>query len=282
MSPKYKMVCLDLDGTLLNSKNKISEQTLSTLREVEKRGIKIVVVTGRAGFDAKRHAEMISKDAYFIGSNGAVSGSVSDDKLIHENPFSGTVLTEILTWANEMNINPVLYSNKKIFVTGFREYLMHLYYAKKMKLDTNRYLSFKSKKKWKMSMWNQSDMKIHKIVFFAIRSKKMNYFESILRKHKKIEMALTGKGCFELTDKGINKSYGIKILSEYFGIDKTEIIAFGDSENDLEMIKYVGCGVAMQNATSQVKAISDRITASNDDEGVSIMLKEMLEKNEFA
>lgn len=276
------MICLDLDGTLLTSKHKISKETLKILRDVEKKGIKIVVVTGRAGFDAKRHAEIISKEAYFIGSNGAVVGNVFEDELMHESPFSEKVLNETLSWARQMKIKPVLYANNKIFITGFREYLMHLYYAKKMKLNADKHLSFESNGKKRIPIWAQSGAKIHKIVFFALRSKKLTQMESILRNYKNIEMALTGKGCFELTDKGINKSYGIKKLSEYLGIDKSEIIAFGDSENDLEMIKYVGCGVAMQNATSHIKSISDRVTTSNDNEGISVVLKEMLEKGAFS
>ncbi len=276
------MVCLDLDGTLLTSKHRISEETLKVLRDLETRGVKIVVVTGRAGFDAKRHAKMISEDAYFIGSNGAVIGSVFEENLMYESPFSEKLLNETLSWAEQMKIKPVLYANNKIFITGYKEYLMHLYYAKRMKLNASKHLCFESNRKNEIPIWTRSNVNIHKIIFFAVRSKMMTQMESILRHYKNIEMALTGNGCFELTEEGVNKSYGIKKLSEYLKIDKSEIIAFGDSENDLEMIKYVGCGVAMENATSHIKSISDRVTASNDNEGIGIVLKEMLENGEFA
>ncbi len=85
---KYELICLDLDGTLLNSKHRMSELSIKTLRQVEKLGVKIAIVTGRPGYDAQYHAKLISNQAYYIGSNGTVAGCVGLDEMILEESIS--------------------------------------------------------------------------------------------------------------------------------------------------------------------------------------------------
>ena len=76
---------------------------------------------------------------------------------------------------------------------------------------------------------------------------------------------------------GVNKSVGIAAMLEHFGLDRSEAIAFGDSPNDIEMLQYVGLGVAVDNAMDSVKRVAQEVTLSNDQDGVAFFLRNKLE-----
>ncbi len=113
---RYKLICLDLDGTLLNSKHVISAPTLRILRRAERQGIKIAIVTGRAAYDAKAYAKMISDSTYYIGSNGAIVGRTSDDKIIKETALTCRHLNELLDVSDKVGLKPILFTEDYSYI----------------------------------------------------------------------------------------------------------------------------------------------------------------------
>lgn len=273
---RFKLICLDLDGTLLNSKHRISEMSMKVLRQAERKGIKIAIVTGRAAYDAKYYAKMISNNAYFIGANGAIVGNVADNTIISEKTFSMKNLNILMKIVELQGLKPVLMTINKIYINGVIDYLIHLYHLMLLKNKQKDHFAFIPNKKQLKKILKEKDRKIHKAIFFIFNKNRRKKNEQIFRNSKELEIAVTSKVCFEVTEKGINKSYGIRKLIEHLGIDKSEVIAFGDSENDLKMLKYVGFGVAMGNATKHIKSIADYITETNDNEGIALVLKDII------
>lgn len=271
----YKLICLDLDGTLLNSKHKISRETMMVLQRLEDRGVTIAIVTGRPAYDAKKHAQMISQNAYYIGSNGAIVGHGTSDALIAEKALSKGHLKTLMEIAHTLKLKPILFTADHIYINGLRDFLLHLYYGIMTGLDRYDRIRYVPSKRQLNQIGQHLEQAFYKAIFFVPNRRKLRHIEPILRAHQAFEMALTSDVCVEITERNMNKSQGVRRLAEHLGIEQSQIVAFGDSENDVEMLKYVGLGVAMGNGGSHVKAIADQITQSNDEEGVAVTLKQL-------
>lgn len=265
----YKLICFDLDGTLLNSKHQISEQTLTVLRNLEKIGVKLAIVTGRPGYDSKHHAMLISNNTYYIGSNGAVVGSVKGNQIISEVAFKQKHLKTLMHLAVEHKIKPVLFTSHQTIIHGTRDYLLHLLLFRM----THNHLKFIPKMCQLTDFMHQNTGHIQKVVFFIFNHKKALALEKVFKAFPEFEVARTSNICFEVTEKGINKSFGLKKLVRHLNIHQDEVMAFGDSENDRAMLLYAGHGVAMGNAPPAIQSIADKVTDTNDQGGVIKELK---------
>ncbi|GAB6109839.1 Cof-type HAD-IIB family hydrolase [Fusibacter bizertensis] len=275
-SAPYKLICLDLDGTLLNSKSQICAETKNALLEAEKKGVKIAIVTGRATFEAEHHASEISANAYYIGANGAYVGDQKHVKAIFETGFASEQRTALNQIIKKYHLQPVYSMKDEMRITGVFPYLIFLRHTLKDRGSKRsahiKYLSPLRKIKFTITMKEA----LHKCVFFFANIDKMKQVERHLREHVSFETVVTSSRVIEVTPKGINKAYGVNQLIQYLGIEAKDVIAFGDSENDLEMLKFAGCGVAMGNATELVKSHANYVTKTNDEAGIAYALTQLL------
>lgn len=271
----YQLICLDLDGTLLNSKHQMTERTINTLRQVEALGVKIAIVTGRPAYDARYHANLISDQAYFIGANGTVAGHTSMSDLILEEAISKENLRQLRMIAKQIGVKPVVFTRDQTVIHGLGDYIMHHFMVKAFRNVHSKNLRYISKEKHFYAFIEEDNIAIQKVCFFITDHKKANLAQKLLSEHSDFELAITSKICFEITQKGMNKSHGIKKLTQYLDIKREKVIAFGDSENDREMLKYVGHGVAMGNAPQTIKAVANAITDTNDEDGVAQFLHQI-------
>lgn len=276
MKNEIKLVCLDLDGTLLTSKKEIDNETIEYLRKLSSNGVNIAIATGRAAFDSKYHAKLIDEEAYFLGSNGSAVGSVEKKTLLFEECMDIYGIKRICDVATKLEINPIFYTKNYIIFTGLKELLLHHYFSFKSGNKKFRHIKIVFGKKNFLKKYYSNKWDIEKCIFFIHDNKKVIDAENMLDDDL-FEIALTSKECLEISKKGVNKSYGIRKLAKYLNISKDEIIAFGDSENDREMLKFVGKGIAMGNSPKTIKEIADEVTESNDEFGVLLKLKEIFD-----
>ncbi len=274
MKNDYKLVCLDLDGTLLTSERKIDEETLMYLRKLSEEGIHIAIATGRAAFDAKYHAKLINDNTYFICSNGSAGGFTKSRKLLFEECFDEQALEELCAVADKHKIRPIMYTKNYIICTGLKELIMHHYFMFKSGSKRRNSLKYVRGTKGFLKLYKKKNLKIQKSIFFIFDKELMSTVNNCLP-NEFYEKAQTSKECFEISKRGVNKSFAVKKLAEKLNVKPEEIIAFGDSENDREMLKFVGKGVAMWNASKAIRDIADEITESHDEQGIYIKLKEI-------
>lgn len=270
------MICVDLDGTLLNDQHKINHTSLATLKKADHMGIKVVVSTGRHGVDAMYHAGLIANDAYYIGANGAIVGKVDTEFPLYLAEISKDNISILLDFFENHNLQPILYTEKAIYVTHFRTYFFHLINTIRFKQKKNHKIILIKNNAQIRETFLRENIAILKIVLFISNMTKADEIEKRLKSMSSLETARTFKFSIEITNAGINKAYGIKVLSESLSITNNEIIAFGDSENDIEMLKYVGMGIAMGNADQHVKAIANEITETNNNGGIAKSLEKLL------
>lgn len=271
------MVCVDLDGTLLNSKHQVCEKSLSVLRKLSKQGVVMVVATGRPAFEAKRYASLIGDQAYYLGSNGTIAGSVSSEEAIFENAFSLEHLDDLLQFSIEHQLNPIFSTSNRLYVSSRRDYWMQRFFSYKTNKNLKSNVSLVKNPLTIKALLISSKENAHKVIFFVSNLKKLRKMEPLLRALPLYETAITSGVCVEVTPKGINKGHGVEKLSRHLGIQPSEVIAFGDSENDFEMLKMVGCGIAMGNATPHVKSVANQVTKSNDENGIGTALEALFQ-----
>lgn len=267
------MVCVDLDGTLLNSKHQICAKSLETLIKLAKAGVVIVVATGRPAFEAKQYASLIGEQAYYLGSNGTIAGAVSSESIIFENVLSSELLNDLVVFSKTHQLNPIFSTANRLYVSSKRDYWMHRYFSFMSNRTLKHSIGLIKKPLTPKEILFESRENVHKVIFYMSNTKKLKLIEPILRAHPSFETAITSEMCVEVTQKGMNKGYGIEKLSRYLGISTSQIIAFGDSENDVEMLRTVGCGIAMGNATPYVKSVANQTTKNNDENGIGTALE---------
>ena len=261
---KIKAIALDLDGTLLTSDKKISEINKNILKDLDKQGIKIFIVTGRTYVSAKPYAEELGIDSAIIAYNGAKVVDYKKDKVIFELPLGEEYTKKVIFLAKEKGFHVNLYQNNYWFVEDLeREETKH--YAKMTGLTPVK-KSFNNFDNYEMTKITIQDMK---------NSEEFNEFCEEISKifGKEVYTAKSQSFLFEVLNKNVNKGLILEKVLKTHGISTDECVAFGDANNDLEMLTAVKYGVAMGNSSLDLKSQVNYVTDTNDNNGVAKFLK---------
>ena len=239
----YKVVISDLDGTLLNSDQEVSELSKEVIRELVKRGVKFYIATGRAYPDAKRIMESIGIQIPLISANGGVINDKSGKEIYRNNleeKYKNILLDiDYKEISEAIHIN--VYSDNRWFVT-----------------DEKRIVNpFEEDPDYKFEIKTIEEMRqmdITKIYYIGPRKYLLKLEKTILdRTNGEVNLAFTHPECLEIFDIEVNKAKAIERLGEIEGFKMEDVVAFGDSFNDYEMLKMVGKGYVMGNALYQLK-----------------------------
>ena len=275
----YKMVCIDMDGTLLTKRKKVSEESREIIKKVYDKGVEIVVTTGRIYNNAEYYSNFLGVKSPVIAANGAIVKNKIDSEIIYENPISMDECMKLIDLLYEMKFLFHFYTTDGIFCNNsFTEISTKLYMTKQVGYESLKinYHVIRSKEKW-INFFKENKNKITKCIVFSAFPEKINRCKESLKKIEGIVYFGAGKRSIEINNRGVSKGNAVKALAEKYGIKREEIICIGDNENDLSMIEYAGLGVAMGNAIDSVKEIADYVTSSNDDNGVAKALKKFFD-----
>jgi len=246
---RVKMIVTDLDGTLLRSDLSISERTVSALNRCRAAGIKLAYATGRgSGSENVAPAEMF--DGRII-NNGAVifAGGVK---------YSRTM--------NYQEIRPFLFACDK---RGFKVTLQleGMYYSN---FDVSE--SWEHIKNFKIVDFERHELDTEKIVMYVETPGDEAFIRRNLTENMYLSVARDKLGM--IMHREATKAKALAELARFWGIERSEIAAFGDDLNDIDMLDYAGFGIAVGNALDEVKAGAAYICGSNDDDGIAEWLEE--------
>jgi len=269
------MICIDLDGTLLNDKHEISEENKRVLREVAESGVYVVLTTGRLFSSGKYYAHTIGIEPWIIASNGAYIKDTKEGTRISNYPLNNSQLDSICSIIEKhglsMNFNTfeTVISNEE-----FTEDNSHVIVNKtapeelKIKLLVNKNIR---------QVYEKNKGKILKILLiFKEKRSIINNIRTELKALETVDVVSSSKYNLEIMSKGVSKAQGVKILAEFLDISSEEIICIGDSENDMSMLAYAGLAVAMGNAPEEVKKLAHYITDTNVNDGVAKAIRRYL------
>lgn len=270
---KIKMIGLDLDGTLLNTKKELTDYTKEVLARAIDQGVVVLTATGRPYTGIPEELREFPGMRYALTSNGA---RIMDREKLSDPESKGVVSEHLL---------PLKDAKKALEIFGKYDTLQEVYfdgqgYAEVEKMEVvHRYhhsvhmQEYVRKSRICVSRLDdiieQENRPMDKVQgLFADMEERMQAWEE-LKQFKELELVGSLKYNIEINAAGVNKGKGLLELGKILGISRDEIMACGDGDNDIAMLQEVGFGVAMENADIEVKEAADYVTESNDEDGVA-------------
>lgn len=266
-----KLIAVDIDGTLVNSDKELSKYTKKVLSKVIAAGILVIPCTGRV---ASGIPECITNELdipYIISANGGNVWDVKQNCLVYSEGMDNRYVASILANIEEFDC---LFD---VFIAGAA-------FAEEERLIiSNRYVNSGNLNQYITdTRYGVNDLK-NFVIASNQQVEKINiFFDDLEMRNKVLKRLEPFTECqicsgipsnIEITKKGIHKGKTLKALADRLGIKTDEIMAFGDGENDIDMMEIVGISVAMENAVESVRVIADYITKSNDEDGVAYAIE---------
>jgi Cof subfamily protein (haloacid dehalogenase superfamily) len=256
-----RLAAIDLDGTLLRSDGTISQRSRDAIRAARDKGIVVVIVTARGPSNIAELAHDAGIEGTAICSNGALivdlaSGSVIRERLL-ETEFSMQLVREL-----RERLPGIVFAVEHARFThepGFSAWGWEPPAGTRV-ADAIELLDSPAAKLLMLHTGHEID------AILAVAREVAGDGATVV---------LSGDQAVEVTAVGVNKAAGLAEVADELGIDARDVVAFGDYPNDVPMLAWAGRGVAVANAHAEVLAIADEVTASNDDDGVALVLEQL-------
>lgn len=260
-----KAIFSDLDGTLLNNNNSLSETTISAVKKLKEKNIMFFIATGRSLNAMKRFYDQLELETEIINYNGAVIHDKTGSKLF-ELTLDDNISRELIDYGRKENLYFHGFSNEKWYLENYN--------------DTAK--AYGEKSKLKENLINFDDMKnlnFNKFMYINSPEKTQEINSYIIKKYnKQVYKGLSSSTFLEIMNPNVSKGNGIKFLLEKYDLNPDEVMAFGDAENDLEMLSAVKYGVAMENANEEIKSKVKYTAKKNSEDGVVNFIEEFISR----
>ena len=290
----YKLVAIDLDGTMLNQYGIITEKTKKAISKAQEKGVEVMIASGRAITSVKRFSKEINSNKYFISGNGAIAYDIKNNKILYENILSKTKALKIIKICEENSIYYNVYTENGIIAKNLSYNTLYYYKDNLTKPDENRthinivenvydYFEQREEKILKIMICDE-----HKTVFNSIvrKLKELSEIEVLEVSHMSRKIIKQGTDEIaleyfytEVSAKDVDKWNALEEIIGLMNISKEEVVTIGDNANDLKMITNAGLGVAMGESAPYVKQSADIIAPTNDEDGVAIILNKIFDLN---
>lgn len=264
---KYKLLVLDVDGTLLNSQREVTKRTVITLRKVQSMGIKVALASGRPTYGILALAKALdlsSHDGYIISYNGAQVMSARTGEVLFERTIDPQMIPYLEKKAGKTGMTMAYYDGDEVVSTNIGN--PHV----KDEAEMNG---------MKLRQVEQISMSIEdwpsEIMLFSDNEQELTGLEEHMQRHLNGVMDTIHSNPYMLEVVGyqVGKSYAMSALVQKMGIGMEEVLAIGDGAADINMIQMAGTGIAMANATEGVRRCADFTTLSNDEDGAALAIE---------
>ncbi|NLL80808.1 MAG: HAD family phosphatase [Tissierellia bacterium] len=266
----YKLIAIDMDGTLLNSKQELSKRNIDAINAAKKKGVNVVLSTGRMLSSAQAYAKELGLDDYIIACNGAV---IMDgfDGIIHRQSIDLDKVEKMMDIGKYYDIYYHFYDTKTMYSTNYVKEIVAFYNNRDLGIDFRVLSDIKD-------IYKIDNLSAYKFIFIDNDINKLKSLKGDLVEIPEVNVTRSWVNNIEVMDKDASKGSSLEFLCNKLNISKEEVIAIGDNENDLSMIKYAGLGVAMENAEDEVLKKADFVTKTNDDDGVAEVIDKFILK----
>ena len=263
---KYKLIVLDLDGTLTNSKKVITPRNREILIRVQEQGVRLVLASGRPTYGIVPLANELRMNefgGFILSYNGGEIINRETQEMLYENVLPNDVVPVLYECARSHQLSILTYDGAEIVTENSQDpYVQKEAFLNKMAVrETNDFLTDITLPVAKCLIVGDAD----KLIPLEA--------ELCLRLQGRINVFRSEPYFLELVPQGIDKALSLAVLLKEIGVERKEMIAIGDGYNDLSMIKFAGLGIAMGNAQEPVKKAADYITLSNEEDGVAEALE---------
>ena len=259
---QVKMIITDMDGTLFTDDKRVTKTTIQALKDTKDRGYIIGIATGRAKFLAEKNViDYGLKDVIdvIIGMNGSQIANYKNNTYTEGKKVSNNQIKVIVNKCKDNKFNVVSYSDKYLYAQRMDKNVEGMVNALGFPVSITNYDDFTCDLSKILVMsetpFTEADMKFLK----SMSNEEYHGFES-------------SDNCFEIVHRTVSKSNGIKEVANSYGFDLEDVMVFGDSGNDIDMLSKCGVSVCMGNGTDEAKSVSKYITLTNEEDGLAAFL----------
>lgn len=270
----YKLIALDLDGTLLDDNKRISKENLNTINQLIDMDYEIVIATGRRYWSARELTREINSHITILANNGCVVRNSYDDQVLFSKYLNLEDFRKVMKEGKKRDLHPIIHMNGyedgfDIIIEFDKDYEGYYDYLRK----NNRYLRVENYKEIE-------DNRILSVVYAGNKDLLRSFAEDIEKKYPNIysahvmENIQMAEAILEIMNPEGNKWLSLAEYAIIKNIRPEEIIAIGDDSNDIDMIKNAGLGIAMKNSIPDLKSVAKYISErDNNNSGVAFELK---------
>ncbi len=260
-----KMVVTDMDGTLLNSNHQVSSKFFEIFEHLKKQNILFVAASGRPYYSITEKLQTIKEHITIVAENGGLV--LQNDKLLLSNALSHQKLTHLFGLVTTIeNAHPLFCTRHKAYIKRTSGDLVNLfseYYSNYTIIDSIEEI--------------KDD--VIKIALYHSTNSEANIYPFVKHLDTEFNVVVSGNHWVDISDAISNKGHAIEFLQKIHNINPSETMAFGDYNNDFEMLQRATYSYAMANAHDAIKAIANYETKSNDEFGVEYVLEQLVTKN---
>ncbi|MFW6308692.1 MAG: Cof-type HAD-IIB family hydrolase [bacterium] len=262
MEQGHKLLALDLDGTLLDEKNNITEKNLLALKKAQQAGVEVVIATGRMLVSARPFFEKLVLSGPIITYNGALVKDIKLDEIISHQPVNLEITREIIKDTQTKGLHLNLYLDDQLYVAE------HNHQSRGYEKSTGvtakavgSLLEFVDKPPTKL------------LVIEENREKFLRLLEEYRSRYKgKLMITESKKHYLEFCDLEATKGKALHQVARKLNIPQQRVIAVGDSNNDLPMIRWAGTGIAVESADPEIKNQADVIAPRPENDGIAYLI----------
>lgn len=260
-----KMIATDIDGTILNWDGHFSPKVIDCIKNLDKKGIKVVLVTGRMHSSTTPIAEILGLKTPIVSYQGGLVKTYEGETL-YQTQLSPDCAKKIIAWGRKNNIHLNLYLDDKLYVEQDNDAIKR--YTKGKFVDYT-VCSFDS-----LKIEN-----VNKIlaIDYENADRVTDWVDYLNANFEDLYVVKSTPYFCEIGSKDAKKSSGVEFLAKMWGIDKSEILAIGDQNNDIELLQAGGIAIAMGNATDELKKYATYITDTVENDGFVKAVEKFME-----
>lgn len=264
----YKLIALDMDGTLLSKDHTISNANKEAIKKAREKGIRVVIASGRPIDGLRKYLQeldLVTEEDYVISFNGSLLQNAKTNEVVAKTTLKGSDLLYLYEIAKTLNLDIHGFSKKGCITPRMNYYSDIEGSINKIDVHLVDY----------RDILPEED--IIKVMMVEEPSKLDAAIEMLPEEvYEKYYVVKSAPFFLEFMNKETSKGTALKILADKLGIAQSELIGVGDAGNDLDMINYAGLGVAMENGFEEVKKAADYITKSNEENGVAHVIEKFI------
>ena len=265
---KLKLIAIDIDGTLLNDEREVSYENREAIRRAEKKGIYVILATGRMYRSAKKLGHLFTTELPFISYNGGLIREFNDGKVLMQKDMPKEMARPVFKTLKEYGLSINFYINDQLFgdegnqhIKGYAEYIEVPYTTMK---DEEIFKHIDEMDIMKMVAMGDED----KLDLF-LKNEKSNFT-------KNLHLVKSLPFMLEIANKEVNKGNALARLGEILNIKPSEMMAIGDNMNDEEMLDFVAHPFVMANGSELLLARNYNRTRGNNEDGVAYAISQFL------
>ncbi|MDI3310567.1 MAG: Cof-type HAD-IIB family hydrolase [Thermoanaerobacterium sp.] len=272
---KYRLLAMDMDGTFLNSQSMPIERNIQALKKAKEKGAVIAFASGRIYPAINEYVRMFGDDVAVIACNGALVYKSAKDGIIYRSYMPYEEVIKLLEIAREYKLYYHFFTEDRLFTVQLKYgSLLYKTWNDRLPPQERMMIEIIDDPYEVISQYKDN------LVKFVVSDDDTDFLDNVVRKRIEesgnFEVTKSAKNNLEIMVKGVSKGRGLEILSKYLDIPKEQIIAVGDSLNDISMIRYAGLGVAMGNADERVIPWADYIAPTNDEGGIAHVVEKFM------